>query len=192
MKNHFAIVLFIVQSLFLRFFLFQPVIFLLQGRKGFIADIMLDLACIVEGVLFGNAHGFQNVGKDLMPFIDPLGDRLSCLRQMDADGFIHRNLAFLAKFLHGIADRGLGIPHFIGHVDGSHCSKALLQYKDRLHIHFRCFMYFHEITCFRQESFYHPCCILPYSVSIITFRPLYSKPMGMGLGHRKSRKMRVP
>ena len=68
MKNHFAIVLFIVQSLFLRFFLFQPVIFLLQGRKGFIADIMLDLACIVEGVLFGNAHGFQNVGKDLMPW----------------------------------------------------------------------------------------------------------------------------
>ena len=192
MKNHFAIVLFIVQSLFLRFFLFQPVIFLLQGRKGFIADIMLDLACIVEGVLFGNAHGFQNVGKDLMPFIDPLGDRLSCLRQMDAVGFIHRNQAFLAKFLHGNADRGLGIPHFIGHVDGSHCSKALLQYKDRLHIHFRCFMYFHEITCFRQESFYHPCCILPYSVSIITFRPLYSKPMGMGLGHGKSRKMRVP
>ena len=74
--------------------------------KGFIADVMFDLAGIGSGRFFADAQVSENFNQRIMTVKDGLGDLLSRREQRNVSGRVPFNISVFLQLLHSHTDAG--------------------------------------------------------------------------------------
>lgn len=92
----------------------------LDGRKAFTADHMLDPAGVCGCRLRVHTKLHEAFGQELMPFIDHLRNLLSFLRQINKTGRSNGDQILFPQIFHGDADAGFFVTKFIGNIYRPH------------------------------------------------------------------------
>ncbi len=118
-------------------FLFAGLIYVgTDSVKCLVAQIVLDLAGIIFGNGWINSEGNEEVRKLLMSCVDLIGDIHTLLGNRNEAGFVHLDIAFLTKTLHGIADAGLCNAQESCYIDRTDISVLFFEDDHRLKIVF--------------------------------------------------------